>query len=391
MEQICLVIPVLPDRTNDAREFMRELEASRKDEYARSEERIGITKEVWFLAPVADGDALVAYMETNDFGNALGLFSQSQDEFDMWFKRRMADATGVDLNDPPEMTLPELLSSYSASRPSRRRDAADADHTPESVASPDDTPIAVWRSGDGPPLVLVHGATADHSRWAPVLPAFEARFTVLAVDRRGRGASGDAADYAPEREYEDVAAVVDWVGEPVSLLGHSYGGVCALEAARLTDGIGRLILYEAPMGFLQVSPPVVERLQALLEAGEHDELLTVFMSEVAGLPAEQIELLRSLPAWEARLAAAHTIPREERANREYVFDAERFRGVAVPTLLLQGSDSPHAFMAAAEAVDAALSDCRIAVMPGQRHAAIDTGTDLFVSEVLRFLGPVGRI
>jgi Family of unknown function (DUF6176) len=116
MEQICLVIPVQPGQTDEARAFMRELEASRKDEYARSEDRIGITKEVWFLAGVPGGDAMVAYMETNDFANALRLFSQSQDGFDMWFKRRLADATGVDLNNPPEMTLPELLSSYSAER-----------------------------------------------------------------------------------------------------------------------------------------------------------------------------------------------------------------------------------------------------------------------------------
>jgi hypothetical protein len=114
MEHVCLVVPVQPGRTDDARDFMRELEASRKSEYARSEERIGITKEVWFLAGVAGGDALIGYMETPDFGRALGLFSQSRDEFDMWFKRRMADSTGIDLNDPPAMTLPEVLSSYSA-------------------------------------------------------------------------------------------------------------------------------------------------------------------------------------------------------------------------------------------------------------------------------------
>jgi hypothetical protein len=116
MEQVCLVIPVQPGSASGAREFMRELEASRKDEYARSEERIGITKEVWFLAGVAGGDAMVAYMETGNFANALRLFSQSQDEFDVWFKRRLAEATGVDLNHPPEMVLPELLSSYSAER-----------------------------------------------------------------------------------------------------------------------------------------------------------------------------------------------------------------------------------------------------------------------------------
>jgi hypothetical protein len=113
MQQICLVMPVSSDRGDDARAFMRELEKSRKDDYARSEERIGITKEVWYLAPLPAGELLVAYMETEDFGSALGLFSQSRDDFDMWFKRRLADVTGVDLNDPPEMTLPELLSSYS--------------------------------------------------------------------------------------------------------------------------------------------------------------------------------------------------------------------------------------------------------------------------------------
>ena len=114
MEQICLVLPVQQGHSDDAREFMRELEESRKGDYARSEQRIGITKEVWFLAAVDGGEAMVAYMETEDFAHALGLFSQSQDEFDVWFKRRLADATGVDLNHPPEMTLPELLSSYSA-------------------------------------------------------------------------------------------------------------------------------------------------------------------------------------------------------------------------------------------------------------------------------------
>ena len=257
----------------------------------------------------------------------------------------------------------------------------------ETVVSSDGTPIAVWRSGDGPPLVLVHGATADHTRWAPVMAALEERFTVLAVDRRGRGRSGDATLYALEREYEDVATVVEWAGSSVSVLGHSYGGICALEAALLTEGIGRLVLYEAPVGFLQTPPHVVDRLQALLDADERDELLVLFMREVAGLSSEQIDLLRSLPAWQARLAAAHTIPREERANREYVFHADRFRALHVPTLLLAGGDSPDAFKAAAEALYSALPDSRVAVMPGQRHAAMDTGTELFVAEVLGFLAP----
>jgi pimeloyl-ACP methyl ester carboxylesterase len=255
----------------------------------------------------------------------------------------------------------------------------------ETVVSADGTRIAVFRSGEGPPLVLVHGAAADHGRWAPVLPALEERFTVLAMDRRGRGRSADAEHYAIQREYEDVAAIVEWAGDRVDLLGHSHGGVCAVEAALLTDRIGKLVVYEAPMGFLKSPPEVVDRLEALLEAGQRDELLAVFLHEVAGLPSDQIDLMRSLPAWEGRLAAAGTIPREERVTREYAFDPDRFRELRVPTLLLQGGESPAVFMQAAEALASTLPDCRIAVMPGQRHAAMDTGTELFSGEVLGFL------
>jgi hypothetical protein len=114
MDQICLVVPITPGKTEDARDFMRELEEKRKPDYDRSERRIGITKEVWYLARTPGGDQFVAYMESTDFGRALSLFSGSQDEFDLWFKRRLAGSTGLDLNTPPSGPLPELLSSYSA-------------------------------------------------------------------------------------------------------------------------------------------------------------------------------------------------------------------------------------------------------------------------------------
>jgi hypothetical protein len=114
MDQICLVVPIMAGKTAEARDFMRELEEKRKPGYDQSERRIGITKEVWYLAHTPAGDQFVAYMETPDFGRALSLFSASRDEFDLWFKRRLAGATGLDLNTPPSGPLPELLSSYSA-------------------------------------------------------------------------------------------------------------------------------------------------------------------------------------------------------------------------------------------------------------------------------------
>jgi pimeloyl-ACP methyl ester carboxylesterase len=91
--------------------------------------------------------------------------------------------------------------------------------------------------------VLVHGAVADHTRWRRLLPYREPQVTVHAMDRRGRGASGDASDYHATREFEDVAAVVDEAaGSAVDLYGHSFGGFCAFGAAQLTSNIHRLVL-----------------------------------------------------------------------------------------------------------------------------------------------------
>lgn len=258
----------------------------------------------------------------------------------------------------------------------------------KTITSTDGTKLACWRSGEGPPLVLVHGTSADHSRWSPVLPAFEQSFTVYTMDRRGRGGSGDADGYAIEREFEDVASVVDSIGEPVHLLGHSYGALCSLEGALLTRNVRKLVLYEPPVDVTgeRINPPgVIDRMEAMLEAGDREGIVTTLMRELAGLPPEAIEHLRSLPAWRTRLDAAHTIPREARAEEAYRFDPDRFADFVAPTLLLLGSESPAAFEEAEKAVDEALPDSRIVVMDGQGHAAIDTGTDLFTAEVLRFL------
>src|SRR5262245_20820801 len=125
--------------------------------------------------------------------------------------------------------------------------------------------LACGRAGNGPPLVLVHGTGATAARWTPVLPAFAARFSVYAVDRRGRGESGDAADYAIEHEFDGVACLVDSLVQPVYLLGHSYGGVCALEAARLTPHVHKLVLYEPPVpleGFPIYDSIVLDRLES---------------------------------------------------------------------------------------------------------------------------------
>jgi pimeloyl-ACP methyl ester carboxylesterase len=257
----------------------------------------------------------------------------------------------------------------------------------QTFTSRDGTSVACFGSGAGPPLVLVHGTTADHARWAPVLAGFEAQFTVYAMDRRGRGASGDAAAYAIEREFEDVAAVVDGLDEPVNLVGHSYGAICSAEAALLARNVRKLVLYEPPIptGVSIYPPGLVERLQAHLDAGDRAGVVTTFMREAVRLPDAQLERMKGAPAWPGRVAAAHTIVRELRAHESYQLVGQKFQGLRTPTLLLLGGASPPFFGAAIDAAHAAIPGSRVCVLPGQHHVAIDSAPELFVREGLGFL------
>jgi pimeloyl-ACP methyl ester carboxylesterase len=256
------------------------------------------------------------------------------------------------------------------------------------VTSRDGTRIAFWRSGDGPPLLLVHGSTSDHTTWRFAVPVLEQRFTVYAMDRRGRGGSGDSSDYHLLREAEDVVAVVDSVGEPVNLLGHSYGALCAIEAALLGANLRRLILYEGvPLrGAEAYKPGIIDRLQAMLDAGDTEGMLITMMRELIERPPEEIELLRAqADDWAARLRNAPTIPREFGTEESYIFASERFTNMRTPTLLLVGENSPSRELENAQGVANALTNARVAVLPGQHHIAMYTAPELFARQVAQFV------
>lgn len=254
------------------------------------------------------------------------------------------------------------------------------------ATSRDGTRIGYERSGRGSPLVLVHGTSGDRTRWAPILPALEARFSVYAIDRRGRGLSGDGAAYALDREFEDVAAVVDSIGGPVDVLGHSYGALCALEAALLSPHVRRLVLYEPPMQTGEPTYPegMRERLEAMLQRSEREQALITFFREVVEMSEPELKAMQAAPSWAARVAAAHTIPREF-DDADYVLDPGRFAGLAIPALLLAGSESPRFLRTATARVRAALPNSRIETMEGQAHVANTTAPELFSRLVLDFL------
>jgi len=257
------------------------------------------------------------------------------------------------------------------------------------VSSADNTTIAYWTSGNGPPLILVHGTTADHTRWRQILPLLEPHATLHAVDRRGRGDSGDGPDYSIDREFEDIAAVVHAVagatGGPVDVLGHSYGATCALGGARLAgDALRRLVLYEPALS-VKTPANLMDRLEESSAAGRSAEVLDTFFREVVEMPPAELELLRALPAWQARLAAAHTIPRELYAEGDLHPEPDWLTSVTAPTLLLLGGDSPPWAAETTDVIRGALSDARVEVLPGQQHVAIDTAPALFAEFVVTFL------
>lgn len=262
------------------------------------------------------------------------------------------------------------------------------------VTSRDGTEIAYWTTGQGPPLVLVHGATVDHTNWQSLLPYLEPHVTVHAMDRRGRGGSGDAPAYDVAREFEDVAVVVDAIaqaaGAAVDVLGHSYGGQCAWGATGLTSELRRLVLYE---GWPPSDPDVVasdhvaaQRLEPLLAAGDRELVLEMFYRQVASLSEDELRAVKAQPTWPARVAAAHTSIRELRSGA--ILDPAQAAQISVPVLMLVGGDSPDALKADPRTVAAALPNARIEVLEGQQHIAHRLVPEIFARHVLAFLhGP----
>jgi pimeloyl-ACP methyl ester carboxylesterase len=241
--------------------------------------------------------------------------------------------------------------------------------------------------------VLVHGAAADHGTWRVVGPRLAARHSVHAVDRRGRGASGDREPYSIEREYEDVAAVSDALaeahGSPVDVLGHSFGGRTSLGAALKTPSIRRVVAYESAPASVVTNPAArraaLDQLRRDRAAGDLEGLLVRFLRDVVGMTRDELERYQADPVWPLRVAAAGTIPRELEAEGSTAAGPDTVGTVRIPVLQIVGGASPTRFREAAQHLHERLVDTRMVVIDGARHAAHHTHPDGFVSAVEAFL------
>jgi pimeloyl-ACP methyl ester carboxylesterase len=243
------------------------------------------------------------------------------------------------------------------------------------VHSKDGTAIAFDRIGRGSPLILVDGALCSRTMGpcGPLASLLAAHFTVVTYDRRGRGDSGDKAPYAVEREIEDLQALVDEAGGAVAVWGVSSGAVLALEAASRLMGVTKLALYEAPF-IVDASRPTTEadwpRIVEAVAAGRRGDAVKFFLKSV-GLPGIVVALMPLMPAWSKLKAVAHTLPYDgalvQENQRGRPLPASRWASVTIPTLVMDGGNSPQWMRHANRALANVLPNAMYRTVEGQTH------------------------
>ncbi|AKG44601.1 hydrolase [Streptomyces xiamenensis] len=267
--------------------------------------------------------------------------------------------------------------------------------TESAVVSADGTTIAFQRSGSGPAVILVASALADRSDSAKLAGLLARHFTVINYDRRGRGASGDGARYAVEREIEDIAALLEHCGGSAAVFGSSSGAVLALRAAAAGLDIPRLALYEPPFAVDgdAFGPPAdfAGRIDALLAEDRRGEAVKLFMTKAQGMPGLLVASMRLMPGvWSGLTALAPTLPYDIAVmgdtQRGEPLNADEWSSVPSRTLVLTGGKSPEGFHRAARALTEVLPHAEHRTLDGLNHGAVVMAPKKLAPSLVPFLG-----
>jgi pimeloyl-ACP methyl ester carboxylesterase len=252
------------------------------------------------------------------------------------------------------------------------------------ITAPDGTRISFQQSGYGAALVLVHGSFSDHrTNWEFVEPIFRDRFTVYAVDRRNRGRSSRSEGHSLLDEAHDIVALMRHIGEPVSLVGHSYGAQCVLNAARVApECVRRLVLYEPPKP-TTLAPELLETLENVAAAGDWDQFASRFFRDGLSVPATVLEEMRASDAWRAIVVDAPATLGDLRALSRYAFAPALYSGLFMPIALQIGTESPRDRYVT-EALADVLPARTLQLLEGQAHEAMTTAPELYAQAVLQF-------
>ncbi len=263
------------------------------------------------------------------------------------------------------------------------------------VTSADGTQISSERYGTGRALLIVSGALFASGLWLRVVPLISADRCAIVVERRGRGKSGNHAPYAPERELEDLLAVLESLPGPVDLLGHSSGAILALQLAQRTPAnLERLIVYEPPVFFDaadRIADDLPERLAELLSSGQPEAAVETFFREGPRASEAELRNMKAGPAWTQMVnGLAHTVPYDSRVQRAFSADPAELSRVRIRALMLLGGASPPRMRRAAETIAARLPNATLKELEGQQHVAMLSAPALFASAVNEFLAGTSR-
>lgn len=258
----------------------------------------------------------------------------------------------------------------------------------QKVISKDGTPIAYEKAGSGPVVILIIGALGVHHD-PEMVSLLKPHFTVINVDRRGRGASGDTKPYAAQREVEDIEALIDTAGGSAYLVGGSSGGVLALEVAtKLPSKVKKLLMYEPPLIVDDSRPPVpvdyVAQVNAAIAAGDRSGAVEIFMTKALLIPAEFVDQMKTAPmgelfegevkppAWAEMEKVAHTLAYDgmilEGLMLGKPLPPKRWAANTADTLVLVGGNSDEFFHNGAQALVEDLPNAKYSILEGQDHA-----------------------
>jgi pimeloyl-ACP methyl ester carboxylesterase len=243
----------------------------------------------------------------------------------------------------------------------------------QKITSSDGTTIATIKMGSGPPLVVCHGAFTMAQDWLPFVSEMAMTRTVYLYDRRGRGESISAnADFVIDAEVDDLAAVVAFAGADAAILGHSFGGACALAYAARVGFSGPLIVYEPPHATLgPVSRGHIAEIERIIATGDLDAATQFAIGHVVGMPPTAIAAFRESPLWEPMCQTVTAFPKELRFLDSLVWNEGDLRTLTGAITLLVGEESPvlPEAISPVAALQALLPTMQTKSIPGQGHVA----------------------
>lgn len=246
----------------------------------------------------------------------------------------------------------------------------------QKVISKDGTTIAYDKVGTGPAVILVDGALCYRGSgpMVPIARILQERFTVITYDRRGRGESGDTKPYTPEKEIEDLEALIHAVGGSAFFFGASSGVALALDAAARLKGVKKLALYEAPFIVDDSREPLTHDYYASIDEAiashKSGVAVKIFLKSV-GVPGVFLAIMSITPVWKKLKSVAHTLPYDfafvKDGQKGSPLNAERWTNVKAPTLVMVGGKSPAWMQHGMRALSDSLSDSELRTLEGQTH------------------------